>query len=269
MRFALVGDVHLGPARLGWSRGVQRKLVGEAEPLLAAFVAEMNERERPDFVVNLGDAIEDVDDPLADEALLRRAAELLAGLRMPLYSLLGNHDVRSLGAERAAAILGHDRAHYGFDAGGFRFLALGFELVGESDVRAVVPAEQLRWLREELAATAAPVVVLSHYGLADDSMAGNFWFADEPWYAAVDNRAEVRAALEEAGDVRAVLSAHQHWNRLLVHGGIPYVTVTSLVENTRNDGVAAGAWALVELDRDGIEVDVRGEDPARFVHRFP
>jgi hypothetical protein len=265
VRFAIVNDIHLGSPESGYARGIQRKLVGEAERLLADFVAAMNDDVRPPFVVNLGDSIEDAGDAVVDRGYLERVAGVLGALDMPCYSLLGNHDARSIDAEEAAAILGSPPGPFSFDAEGFHLAALGFV---PARVGAVVPGEQLEWLEHDLAAAGSPTVVFSHYGLADDSMAGNFWFDGNPEDALIGNRAEVRDLLERAEDVRAVISGHQHWNRLIVHGGIPYVTVTSLVENTGNDGAAAGAWSVVELDEHGIAVEVRGNDPARLEHRF-
>jgi hypothetical protein len=250
MRFAIVNDIHFASHEGGYVRGIQRKLVHRAEPLVAEFVAAMNEDVRPLFVVNLGDAIEDAGDPAVDRAYLERVAGLLAGLQMPSYSLLGNHDAHTIPAEEAAVILGGERSYFAFDVSGFHFVALGF-------AGARTPSGD------------RPTVVFCHHGLADDSMAGNFWFDGNPEAALIANRADVRSLLERSGRVRAVISAHQHWNRLLVHAGIPYITVTSLVENTRNDGVAAAAWSVVDLDDGGIVVDVRGNDPARLEHRFP
>jgi len=265
VRFAVLNDIHLGSPDTGYSQGVQRKLVGEAERLLTEFVVAMNEQVRPSFVVNLGDSIEDAGDAAVDRGYLERVARVLGDLAMPCYSLLGNHDAHSLGADEAAAILGGRHPYFSFDTGGFHFVALGF---ASAHGRAVVPDEQLEWLQDDLAASGRSTVVFSHYGLADDSMDGNFWFDGKAEEALIGNRGEVRGLLQQARRVRAVISAHQHWNRLLVQSGIPYFTVTSLVENTRNDGVAAGAWSVVDLDEDGIVVDVRGNDPARLEHRF-
>jgi len=265
VRFAIVNDIHLGAPDSGYARGIQRKLVGDAERLLAEFVVAMNEQVRPVFVVNLGDSIEDVGDPAVDRAHLESVARVLGGLDMPCHSLLGNHDAHSIDPAEAIAILGGGRSYYSFDADGFHFAALGFARAGG---RAVVPGEQLEWLEANLASAGRPAVVFSHHGLADDSMAGNFWFDGNPEEAVIGNRADVRELLERTGRVKAVISAHQHWNRLLTHSGVPYITVTSLVENTRNDGVAAAAWSVVDLDESGIVVDVRGNDPARLEHRF-
>lgn len=273
MRFAVVNDVHVGLEGSGYCRGVQRKLVGEADRLLARFVRDMNEIERPQFVVNLGDLIEDAGDPEVAAVLLRRAGGLLSQLAMPCHSLIGNHDVRTLSHSEAATILGLESCDYSFDVDDFHFVALGFELVASEDGlvssgSVAVSKEQLCWLGEDLRATEKPTVIFSHYGISDDSMEGNFWFAAQPEQALISNRREVRACLERSGKVKAVISAHQHWNRMLVHADIPYMTVTSLVENTHSDGVPTEAYSLVDLDRVGMTLDVHGNDPARFRYRF-
>jgi C-terminal processing protease CtpA/Prc len=106
--------------------------------------------------------------------------------------------------------------------------------------------------------------VLSHYGLADDDMVGNFWFEKIADRAVISNRKELRKIFKESGKVIAVISAHQHWNREFLYDGIPYITITSLVENFNNDGIAAEAYTVVELKADKLIIDVRGNDPAHY-----
>ena len=272
MKFAVINDTHLGPPESGFHKGVQRKLVTQAERLISRFVDEMNSQEKPEFVVHLGDFIEDVNDRQTDIKYFRRMVELLSGLKMPLYGLIGNHDVRTLQTEEIAKLLGHERMYYSFNKKDYHFVVLSFQMVGDhtrvlSDIRAIVPKEQLEWLKRDLADTAKPTVIFMHYGLADDDMVGNFWFESSPQHALLGNREEVRKILEESGKVRGVITAHQHWNRMFVHNNIPYFTVTSLVENFNNDGLPAEAYSIVNLDRDRIEVDVRGNDPVKFVYR--
>ena len=66
MKFAIINDVHVGTPGSGVAKGVQRKLISESERLIKNFVQEMNEVEKPGFVVNLGDWIEDVNDKEQD-----------------------------------------------------------------------------------------------------------------------------------------------------------------------------------------------------------
>jgi alkaline phosphatase len=273
MKFAIINDMHVGPPESGYAKGIQRKLVTKAEPLVEEFVKKMNNEEHPEFVVNLGDSIEDVNNREVDIASFKRAISLLAPLDMPIHYLIGNHDIRTLTQEEIADILGYDQMYYSFDHDSYHFVVLSFEMIGDhtnklGDIGAVVPQKQLEWLKNDLSQSQKPVVVFVHYGLADDDMQGNFWFEKAPQYGLMKNRAEVRRVLEDSGKVRAVLSAHQHWNRMLVHSDIPYITVTSLVENFNNDGIPAEAYTIVGIDEKKITVDVKGNDPARFEHRF-
>ena len=105
-------------------------------------------------------------------------------------------------------------------------------------------------------------------GFVVDDLIGNFWFESKPEYGLLHNRADVRKILEASGKVKAVISGHQHWNRMKVQNGIPYFVVTSLVENFRNDGTPTKAHTVVTLDEKGIEIDVKGNDPTKFHFEF-
>lgn len=273
MKFAIINDIHLGPTDKGYKDGVQRKLLGEAEGLVKDFVKLMNENEKPKFVINLGDSIEDVNDKEQDIQSFQRAISLLGDLQMPTYWAIGNHDIRTLSHQDIAELLSCEKMYYSFDRGDYHFVALSFEMVGNhtkvlSDIRAEVPAEQLEWLQNDLRSSTKPTLIFTHYGVADDDMVGNFWFEGEPQHALLGNRKEVRQLLENNGDVIAVFNAHQHWNRMHVHNGIPYFTVTSLVENFNNDGIPSKAHTIVSVSSDKILVQVKGNDPAEFEYQF-
>lgn len=273
MKFAIVNDMHIGPLTSGFSQGVQRKLIPESERLVKQFVEKMNNEEYPEFVINLGDVIEDVNDREVDIGSYKKALSLFSNLKMPVYFLIGNHDVRTLTAKEIADMLGYEEMYYSFDHGAFHFVVLSFEMTGQhtkilSDIKAEVPKSQLEWLKNDLSLTNKPVVVFIHYGLAEDDMKGNFWFESNPQNALLGNRVEVRKILEDSGKVKAVINAHQHWNKMHVNNGIPYFTVTSLVENFKNDGIASEAHTIVNLDEKGIVVDVKGNDPAKFEYSF-
>ncbi len=273
MRFAIINDIHNGPPESGFAKGVQRKLTFRAESLIKQFVEEMNTSLHPEFVVNLGDFIEDVNDRETDLAYFKKTHDLFAPLKAPLYSLIGNHDLRTLTDEDMRLILGYERLYYSFDHGAFHFICLSFTMTGNHrenllDIKAEFLPDQLEWLAHDLRLTDKPVVVFVHYGLADDDMQDNFWFDTDPQYAFLENRSEVRELLEKSGKVKAVISGHQHWNRMKVHNGIPYFVITSLVENFRNDGVATEAHTVVDLDEEKIVVEVKGNDPAIFSYTF-
>lgn len=273
MKFAIINDLHIGPASVGVEKGVQRKLMAQGPKILENIISTLNNKENPDFVVNLGDSIEDVNDKEVDIQSFRKFLSMLAKLKMPSYTLIGNHDIRTLNAKEIAKLLGYKEMYYSFDFKSFHFIALSFDMVGDhthilKDITARVPSEQLSWLKADLKQTDKPTIVFIHYPLAEDDMKGNFWFEAEPQYALLENREEVRIILETSKKVKAVFSAHQHWNKFHVHNKIPYFTVTSPIENFKNEGIASETYTIVELNNDAVAVKVIGNESAKFGYRF-
>lgn len=273
MKFAIINDIHHGPPNSGFKNGIHRKLTFMAENLVNKFVDEMNTKELPEFIINLGDLIEDVNNRKTDIEYFKKTLALLKSLKMKTYTLIGNHDVRTLTSQDMLHMLSYEKLYYSFDYDDYHFVALSFNMTGNhtkvlNDIKAEVPPDQLKWLELDLDRANKPIIIFIHYSLAEDDMKGNFWFESEPQYALLDNRQDVRKILEKSGKVKAVISGHQHWNRMKVHNNIPYFVVTSLIENFRNDGTPANAHTIVTLDREKIVVDVKGNDPALFEYSF-
>jgi predicted phosphodiesterase len=272
VKFAIINDTHVSSADTGYENGIQRKLVGLSESLVKDFVSEMNLTEKPAFVVHLGDLIEDVGDKDKDMHYLRKTVKLLSGLKMQVHYLIGNHDIKTNSADEVAQTFGYKKMYYSWDYDDYHFVALSFERDVDEKSSAFhtthLSPDETKWLKDDLAKTKKSTVIFSHYGLADDDMVGNFWFENIPDRAVLNDRGKIRKIFEDSGKVKGVISAHQHWNRMFVHGGIPYITVTSLVENFHNDGEAAEAHTIVNLDESSISVAVRGNDPANYKFEF-
>ena len=123
---------------------------------------------------------------------------------------------------------------------------------------------QLEWLEEDLAATqAAPPIVLMHHTASEQDLAAQslvLW-APAPlqsWSAERFARSSRRAR-----KVIAVFNGHLHWNHFDICGGIPYVTVQSLIENLDEDapGRPAAAHAVCSLSDKRLIVEIAGNDP--------
>lgn len=271
MRFAAITDLHFG--RAAPYRGVDRKLTGHAAALTAAFVDDMNRRVRPDFVVVLGDVIED-ESTRADLDNYNKAVKILSGLEMPVRYVYGNHDLVNLTHGQLLAISGETALNSSFDVDGWHLVRLHStasfpppDAPGtEHGLRAHITPEDLAWLDHDLAAAGRPAIVFTHFAPADLNLAGQFWFGHAPDEALLGNRAEVRDILE-SHEVVMAMNGHVHWNNRTVHNGISYITIQSLVENTAGDGEPAGAWALVEASATHLEVTVNGRDAARYLVR--
>jgi predicted phosphodiesterase len=264
LTIALVTDLHYGPeARFA---GKLRKLTAHARALSEAFVARMNDVVQPDLVVNLGDDIED-ESIEVDRARYTEAVTVLRQCRADLVNVAGNHDTINLGADDLLRVWGREpggELYSSFDRGGWHFLVLHTRERKDHDVS--VGEAQLAWVAEDLKQHPGPTIVLMHHSAADQDLRGNRWFEGSPHICLVRERRKLRALFEAHGDVRAVFNGHLHWNHLDVIGGIPYVTVQSLIENLDDDapGRAAAAHAVVRLSRKRIVVEVEGAERARY-----
>lgn len=264
LTFGLVTDIHFGPNTR--FEGKLRKLSRQAPELLDGFVRQMREAVRPDFVVNLGDVIED-DQPEIDGERYRAALERLRGAPGELVNVAGNHDTILLTPSaivRAWDQPEAERLYYSFDRGGFHFVVL--RTVERKDTDITIDDEQLGWLRTDLDGNRRPTVVFMHHSAADQDLANNRWFSRTEHIALLSDRATFRTLLRRHAHVVAVFNGHLHWNHLFVADGIPYVTLQSLVENLDEDapGRAAAAYAVARLTRETLSVEVGGLEPARY-----
>lgn len=265
LTLGFVSDLHYGPeARFN---GRLRKLTAHAADLTAAAVASLDAA-GVDALVNLGDDIEDESHAL-DLERYRACQSVLRAAKAPVINVAGNHDTIHLKARELldawnGSLGAPTRLHYSFDHGSWHLVVL--HTVERRDTDVHVASEQLRWLRDDLAATTRPTVVLMHHSASEQELEDSRWFSKAPHLALVDNRAELRAVLEASGVVRAVFNGHLHRNHCDVIRGIPYVTFQSMVENLDDDapGRPAATWAVARLSASRIVVRVRGNDPARY-----
>ena len=101
-----------------------------------------------------------------------------------------------------------------------------------------MPAAELAWLADDLAAAAPrPAVIFTHQLLDGDEGA-----------VFVRNAAEVRRVLETKGRVCGVFQGHHHAGGVRYRNGIGYYTLQALVEGS---GPENSAYAVVEATGEG------------------
>jgi hypothetical protein len=148
-------------------------------------------------------------------------------LACPLYPVLGNHD--NFKSDAKAGWLGfarRDSATYAFDVQGFHFIVIDCTL--DPYVPPYVDCDStLRvWVAENLSAnSASPTIVFSHYNMWQRHW--NPMFDTTLHYAQYSGMPEMRAVLENAGNVVAVINGHVHANRVERHNGIWYIDVAA------------------------------------------
>jgi 3',5'-cyclic-AMP phosphodiesterase len=160
-------------------------------------------------------------------------AEAEKALRMPVWHVLGNHDVAGLetGMSSHDVIFGkalfekifNTPTYYAFTHKGVSFIVLDSILVKGRDWYPEIDRNQVAWLERVLAATGgAPTIVISHVPLAT-SMASYGPGSNSKVYDPVSN-GDVIIPILEKYNVIALLQGHTHIVENVHRHGIQYVT---------------------------------------------
>ena len=264
LRLGVITDVHFGPE--AHHDGKLRKLSAQAPALTKAFASTMRDQVRPDFIVNLGDCIEDESAEL-DRKRYNACLDVLRTSERELINVAGNHDrVNLADADLLAAWRRDGELFYSFDHGGVHVVVLAtHETQPTLDVG--IDTAQLEWLQRDLDGTELPAVVLVHHSAVDMDLRGNRWFEGRDRRCLIQERARLRDIVQEKALL--VLNGHLHWNHLAVIDGVPYLTLQSLIENLDDDapGRAAAAYAIVTIDPPHVHVAIEGTETARYQFR--
>jgi len=244
LRVGMMTDVHYADRAAGGSRHYRDSLAKMREA-----VDRFNDAGAT-LAVELGDYIDAAPDVETELGFLKRIDAEFARFRGKRLYALGNHCVFTLTKKEFIDTTGMPAAHYSIDEGDFHFVVLDACYradgvpYGRKNYRwtdANIPADQLRWLEDDLKRTTKRTIVMLHQRLD-----GN------PPHA-VRGAAEVRKILEASGNVSAVFCGHSHQNHYVQIGGIHYCTLRAMVDGA---GVENSGYALVNLFKDGsIRVD--------------
>jgi 3',5'-cyclic AMP phosphodiesterase CpdA len=231
-------------------------------------------RERPQFVVHLGDLVD------RDAVSLDRILPVWAKVSRPRYLVLGNHDFvvpRDVLVKR----FGMPGSWYDFTARSWRFLvidgmnlsvsggwppsdphfergaALLEKLKQEQAPNAqtwngAAGPEQREWLQRTLADAARKhqrAIVFCHFPALAESC--------RPEHLLWDH-AQVSALLEASPATAAYINGHDHKGGSAQRGGVHYITMPGMVEHD-----AATACQVVDVYRDRLVVRRAGETEGR------
>ena len=223
VRFSMITDLHYADKAPAGSRHY-RETIAKLEQVTAQF-----EKEKPDFLVCLGDLIEDAADVKTELGYLTRITKEMSNIKLTKHYVLGNHCVDTLTKKEFLGGVGQEKSYYSFDKGNVHFVVLDacFRSDGVPYQRKNfvwtdpnVPAAELQWLKQDLANADKPTVVFAHQRLDNAGSHG------------IKNAGEVRQVLEKSGQVLAVFQGHSHQNEHKVIGEIHYCTLVAMVEGS-------------------------------------
>ena len=217
-----------------------------------------------EFIVSLGDIINGEHGPDAarlDRGNLRSVSRIVRQPGVPVFHVLGNHDLESLTRTEALAELqassretshslpvGRGRAIFldtNYRADGTEYSRGNFEWTDSC-----LPEAQLHWLARELEQNdGAPVFVFAHQNIDP-----------RPWQGPGDrhviaNDRAVRAVLESSKRRIVVIQGHYHKGYYQQANGIEYVTLRAICEGP--DATDDNAFAVVRVRDDG-SVSIEG-----------
>ncbi len=211
---------------------------------METFAATMN-GQGADFVVEGGD-FKDLGRTREESLEYLRAIESrFAAFKGPRYHVLGNHDHDNLAKDEFLAEVANEgqtvaKAFYAFERNGVKFIVLDacyrsdgtpYDRGNFSWKEAFVPAEQVKFLKDELASAKGPCVPIVHQQLdAEDE-------------TCIRNAAEIRDVLEKSGKVQLVVQGHAHEGAFREINGIGYFTSPASVLGS----TPANAFSLVEI----------------------
>lgn len=263
-KIVFFSDLHYAPERpIHNGSVIDRKLTEYAEILLQKLVDEMNHEIKPDFIINLGDLIEDFNDHDRDIENLNYIWNKMKKINGRFYSCIGNHDLRSMSSRHEVEeIMGYEHSTFSFDSNGMHIIILGTDVNNKIEREAggilktqLISKEDLEWLEEDLSKNHLPTILCMHFGVAEDDMKGNWWFERCPEHALLANRKELKEIIKKNSEnIIAVFSGHQHWTKHIEEDGISYHVLGSMTENIYEDGVPDGVYFIVEFDEKHIKV---------------
>lgn len=240
LRVGLVTDLHHADKPSAGSRHYRETLGKLAE------AATQLEKDRADFIVELGDIIDAADTVETEQRYLKEINREFCAISKDRHYVLGNHCVDTLTKAEFLDGVEQKESYYSFDRGDFHFVVLDacFRNDGEPYGRknskwndANIPAAEVEWLQADLRSTDRKTVVFAHQRLDVSNDHG------------VKNCPEVRGVLQDSGKVLAVLQGHSHQNDLKDIGGIHYCTLVAMVEGT---GAENSGYSIMEIAADGV-----------------
>lgn len=239
-----------------------RKLTKLSIPLLEKLEEEIDKNIKPDICIYLGDLIEDTNNHDQDLKNLKYIWNELKKINVPFYAIPGNHDLRCMNfREEVEDIMGYGHSTFSVNIKGYHLVLLGLDVRNDLGTEnggilktQFISDDDLEWLKKDLEKNDMPCIIFNHFGIAEDDMAGNWWFESCPENALLANRKKLKDVLKKTDNIIGVFSGHQHWTKKIREGSIDYYVVGSITENINNNGIPDGIYFEVNIQGNKMNV---------------
>lgn len=239
VQIGLITDLHYADKPHRGTRYYRETLTKLAE------AGKQFRKDKPDFVVELGDLIDSADSLERELRNLKRINQDFSAISKDRHYVLGNHCVETLTKAEFLEVAEQKQSYYSFDREGFHFVVLDacFRSDGKPYGRknshwtdANIPPAEVEWLQADLQKGDKPTIVFAHQRLDVTNRHG------------VKNALEIRKVLEQSGRVLAVFQGHSHRNDYHDINGIHYCTLVAMIEGS---GAENNGYSLLSLKPGG------------------
>lgn len=258
MKIAVLNDIHASTKRRS-----DRLLSEKALTLLPDTIRAI-QRHQPDYVLVLGDLIQNVDQS-HDGAMLDQVLKQFEPIKDICLVASGNHEGRGLGLDYLKETL----KKHGFKTGLYGLVEQkdkAFLYLSSSETRETgsrydfLPSEQVTWLDQTLESLQTPSILFSHHFLLESPHRYNFYIeVTGSNNSAIKNGDEVQAVLQKHVEkIKLLVCAHSHWLNYDQTQFLPVLGLPAYSENILSEIQIAAhlqAWSLIEWEATSIKVN--------------
>jgi len=261
IRIGAITDTHIRPTRINKEddgESAQRIIKPEYLKVFKNFNGQMNSFQ-PDFIVHLGDLIEGTGDPdyvgLSGINLVKK--ELLKN-NVPIFWVVGNHDLRSVSKDQFREVLGMDSLSYVRDWDGYRFIFLDAnfnpnnrenDFIGEGYLPGFIHPEDMNWLEERLK-TNKRVFVFMHQSAMDNMD------TEVDLKQSIFNARELRNILEKY-NAEAIFNGHIEVLHFMEKNGVEYYSLVGTKKNLKYPD----SYYEITIKNNQVKADIFYLDP--------
>lgn len=251
--FGLFADAHYAPGKIYLGR-----YCPESVKKLAEAVRVFNKR-KVDFMVNLGDIIDKVDDKRKERENLIQINKVIKVFRGDCHFVLGNHDITVFDRKE---LLNNscsfcEEPYYSFDKGMNHFIILdgnydingrGYEEEEFDWKNTYINNRQIDWLIKDLKISKDKrVIIFTHQNIDYKSNTENRMYSHS-----LNNADRIRQIFGSYANIKAVIQGHYHRGSFKTLNNINYLTLKAMCEG---QGLENNAFAVATIDENNIYVE--------------